>query len=164
MAQTLTRFVRLTLIQEGSWNFRMGWGPASIGVPLLKLTCPIETNATALPFASRIGEPDCPASVGPVESELPQTLTWTFRRVGCHDTPSSASMNPWPVAGAAMVRGLRPCTRSTYASFSSPSSWSSGAPRITKSETGSKNRHSAQTLGSSPSGASRFLYVVSLYE
>jgi len=32
-------------------------------------------------------------------------VVWTFREVGCHDTPSSASMYPSPVSGAAMVKG-----------------------------------------------------------
>jgi hypothetical protein len=50
--------------QGGSASFSMGCGPfkCCIGVrtPLLMLAAPIETSATARPFASKIGEPDCP--------------------------------------------------------------------------------------------------------
>ena len=54
----------------------MGCGPSIPELlPVLKAgrSVPMETNATALPFASTMGEPDCPASVAPVASESPQS-------------------------------------------------------------------------------------------
>jgi hypothetical protein len=43
--------------------------------------------------------------------------------------------------------------------YSSPGSWSSGGPSMARSETGSTNRHSVQTVGCFPRGARTVLRV-----
>ncbi len=94
----------------------MGCGPLLTGVlfPPLQDSGPTDTNATALPFESTIGEPDCPASVAPIESAGPRCPRgllegWAAKTNhlvrACNPRPSPAQ--PWPGAFAHLADGKR---------------------------------------------------------
>jgi hypothetical protein len=135
----------------GRWWNKQGFGPPSVCVSSRPVPPDRHMTPIADPSSTRMGEPDMPPVMGCAalkthSGPLPR------RTEHVNQSPASESGNAEHSAGASAIRsGTAAPISVSYASHWSYSSWPSGAPSTAMSAMGSANRHSAHTVGLSPS-------------